>query len=70
MIGFQYSSFGLRCPVASPNGSMGIAVRALTFGGRERALHAPYPQMWPLSKRLPRRFPETRPNKLTGFCSL
>ena len=37
-------------------GSKGIAVRALTFGGRERALFAPYPQMWPLSKGLPRRF--------------
>ncbi len=33
---------------------MGIAVRDLTFGGRVRAEHAPYPQMWPLTTAIPR----------------
>ncbi len=33
---------------------MGIAVRDLTFGGRGRAEHAPYPQMWPLTTAIPR----------------
>ena len=31
-------------------GSMGIAVRDLTFGGGGRAERAPHPQMWSLSK--------------------
>ena len=34
-------------------GSMGIAVRALIFWGRERAMHAPYPKMWPLITAIP-----------------
>ncbi len=29
---------------------MGITVRDLTFGGMGRAPHAPYPQMWSLTK--------------------
>jgi len=36
---------------------MGIPVRDLTFGGRGRAEHAPYPQMLTPG---PRRFLETR----------
>ncbi len=29
-------------------------MRDLTFGGRERAEHAAYPQMWPLTTAIPR----------------
>ena len=35
-------------------GSMGITVRGLTFGGRGRAEHAPYPQMLPPTTAIPR----------------
>ena len=33
---------------------MGIPVRDLTFGGRGRAEHAPYPQMLTLATAIPR----------------
>ena len=33
---------------------MGITVRELTFGGRGRVEHAPYPQMWYLTTAIPR----------------
>jgi len=35
-------------------GSLGITVRNLTFWGMERAQHAPYPKMWPLTTAIPR----------------
>ncbi len=43
---------------------MGIAVRDLTFGGRERAEHAAYPQMWPLTTAIPR---DPESSNITGY---